>query len=171
MCLRFARFDGVDAAVSLLSDDHEDAVAASDRRQDAARNGVITSLTSSKVQLLNDKARLTSAPRCFRCMATSSIMPTPLLSTARRKSSKSPKGVSLPPHSPNLSMYPKCFGSDAPVAEQYTTLARGRAVCNFNTACPVLVGLPPLPPNRFLALCDSSKSRPPSKPGEAHSSS
>ena len=96
----------------------EDAIAASDRRQDAANNGVITSLTSSKVQLLNDSARDTSAPRCFRCMATSSIMPTPLLSTALLKSSKSPKGVSLPPHSPNLSMYPKCLGSEAPVALQ-----------------------------------------------------
>ena len=59
---------------------------------------------SSNVQFLNDSARHTNAPRCFRCMATSSIMPTPRLSTSVRKDRNDAKGHASPPQSPRRSM-------------------------------------------------------------------
>lgn len=43
-------------------------------------------------------------------------------------------------------------GSDAPVAEAYTTLAFGSLFCNSNAVRPVLVGFEDPTGQRFFAL-------------------
>ena len=53
-------------------------------------------------------------------------------------------------------MYARFLGSEAPVAEQYTTRASGTARCSATTASAVLVGIP-LSFTRFFALWHSSK--------------
>ncbi|VVC91952.1 unnamed protein product [Leptidea sinapis] len=47
-------------------------------------------------------------------------------------------------------------GSDAPVADAYTTRARGNLVCSSSAVSPVLVALPDPTGHRFLALWHSS---------------
>ena len=54
------------------------------------RRGSITPSTSSNWQSSNESTRLTNAPCCLRCIATSSISPTPRLSTSPRNSPTSP---------------------------------------------------------------------------------
>lgn len=56
------------------------------------------------------------------------------------------------PHIPNLTMYAMFLGSEAPVADAYTTLALGNLFCNSNAVRPVLVALPDPTGHRFLAL-------------------
>jgi hypothetical protein len=70
----------------------------------------------------------------------------PASSTVRNSCSWSSK-----PKVPRRLMYPRLDGSDAPVAEQYTTRALGRAACSATTTSAVWEGLP-LVGSRFLAL-------------------
>ncbi|KAG8237955.1 hypothetical protein J437_LFUL016300 [Ladona fulva] len=72
------------------------------------------------------------------------------------KSVNSRKGVPSP-QIPSLVMYAIFFGSEAPVAEAYTTRARGSLFCNSKTVRPVLVGLDDPVGHKFLALWHSSK--------------
>ena len=95
-------------------------------------------------------------------MATISIAPTPLRSTAAMNWLKSLKGVPGP-HSPNLVMYAMFFGSLAPVALAYTTLALGSNLWISKTTWPVLVGFEPPVGTKFLARWHSSKIMQPSK--------
>lgn len=76
----------------------------------------------------------------FMSMATISMAPTPLLSTALMKSWKSLNWVPGP-QMPRRDMYAMLRGSEAPVALQYTTQALGNFFCNSRTVKPVLLGL------------------------------
>ena len=80
---------------------------------------------------------------------------THLFSTALMKSLNSGKGVPLA-QIPSRTMYAMFLGSEAPVAEAYTTLALGNLVCNSSTVKPVFVGFPDPTGLKFLARWHSS---------------
>lgn len=48
----------------------------------------------------------------------------------------------LKPQVPKRIMYARLFGSEAPVADEYSTLAFGKFSCNFRMAFPVCVDFP-----------------------------
>lgn len=73
-----------------------------------------------------------------------------LFSTALMKSVNSGNGVPFP-QIPKRTMYAMFFGSEAPVAEAYTTRAFGSLVCSSSTVRPVFVGFPEPTGLKFLA--------------------
>lgn len=74
-----------------------------------------------------------------------------LFSTADIKSGNLINGVPGP-HIPKRTIYAILRGSDAPVADAYTTLAFGNLFCKSNTVKPVFVGLLEPTGHKFLAL-------------------
>ena len=119
--------------------------------------------TTSKEQAWYERERAQKVPWPFKCMASSSIDATPRFSICAMKSSALSKSRCAP-QSPRRLMYAMFRGSDAPVAEQYTTRAFGSISCSSWTVAPVLLGSAPSAATAFFALWHSSKQRQPSKP-------
>ena len=67
------------------------------------------------------------------------IIPMPPCVVADKNSLKPPNIVPMP-HKPNRDMYAIFEGSVTPVAEQYTTRAKGSNFCSSSTAKPIFVG-------------------------------